>query len=316
MTPSIPSRTVNILFSAPEDIRAEFEPPIAAALADVGVSAAISDDGAPSDVDYIVFTPNGLISDFSPFTRSRAALSLWAGVDKVLGNPTLDMPLVRMVDPGQREGMVEFVTAHVLRHHIGIDQHLGVMEGWDQVAPKLARDRIVTVLGLGELGGACAGALAALNFDVRGWSRRPRSLPGIQCFNGDEGLKQALSGADIVVLLLPNTPQTENVLNAETLPLLAQGAVVVNPGRGSLIDDAALIAALDNGVLAHATLDTFRIEPLPDDHPFRTHPKITTSPHIASLVRPVTCAAAIAENIRRGEAAEPFLGVVNREAGY
>lgn len=311
-----PSRKVNVLFSAPDTIWEELYPPIARALVKAGVPATIAPDIAPSDVDYIVFTPNGLIADFSPYINARAALSLWAGVDKVLGNTTLTMPLVRMVDPGQREGMVEYVTAQVLRHHLGLDRHLGSMVGWDQVAPKLARNRTVTILGLGELGGACASALAVLNFHVRGWSRRPRRLAGIDCYNGDEGLVQALSGAEIVVLLLPMTPQTENVLNSSTLPLLAPGAVVVNPGRGSLIDDAALIAALDDGTLGHATLDTFRVEPLPEDHAFRTHPKITASPHIASLVRAETCAAAIAENIRRGEAAEPLLNVVNREVGY
>ena len=309
-------RTVDVLFSAPQDVYDEFHPAIMAALKSVGVPARISPELAPEDVDYIVFTPNDLIRDFSGFTRARAALSIWAGVDKVLGNPTLTLPLARMVDPGQREGMVEFVTAHVLRHHIGMDRYILSSTGWDQTAPKLARHRKVTVLGLGELGGACAQMLSALNFDVHGWSRRARELDGMTCHNGAEGLTRALSDAEIVICLLPTTPQTENVLNAQTLSLLEPGAVVINPGRGALIDDAALITALDAGTLGHATLDTFRIEPLAEDHPFRAHPKITISPHIASLVRVDSSAGVIAENIRRGEAGEPFLHLVSRQEGY
>lgn len=170
---SSPHPALNVLFSAPKDIYAQFHPALCAALQAVGVSANVSGDLCPEQVDYIVFTPNGLIEDFAPFTKARAALSLWAGVDAVLHNPTLKMPLARMVDPGQREGMVEYVTAHVLRHHVQMDRYLGVSQGWEQRATKLARHRKVAMLGLGELGRACAGALVGLNFDVCGWSRGP-----------------------------------------------------------------------------------------------------------------------------------------------
>ncbi|KAA8608393.1 2-hydroxyacid dehydrogenase [Salipiger aestuarii] len=316
MTPAKSDTPLQILISAPDDAVAQFQPAIAKALTAAGVTSYIAPDLAPENVDYIVFAPNGMIADFTPFTRARAALSLWAGVDKVLDNPTLTLPLARMVDPGQREGMIEYVTAHVLRHHIEMDRYIMTSQGWDQIAPPLARDRKVTVLGVGELGGACASALGALNFNTHGWSRRPRTVPGVTTHTGDAGLDDALSGADIVVCLLPTTPQTENVLNATTLALLAPGAVVINPGRGSLIDDAALIAALDSGALGHATLDTFRVEPLPEDHAFRAHPKVTVSPHVASLVRTDTSAAVIAKNILRGEAGEPFQHLVNRQAGY
>lgn len=307
---------LNVLLSAPQNIYTEFHPAIASAMESAGLHTHFAGDIPPEDVDFIVFTPNGLIEDFSPFTRARAALSLWAGVEKVQSNPTLTIPLTRMVDPGQREAMVEYVTAHVLRHHVEMDRYLTVTQGWAQTATKLARHRKVAVLGLGELGGACAQALAALNFDICGWSRRPRDLAGVRCFHGDAGLQDVLRGAEIVVLLLPMTPATENILNADTLALLAPGAAVVNPGRGALIDDDALLAALDSGTLGHATLDTFRVEPLPEDHPFRAHPNVTVSPHVASLVRVATSAEVIAENIRRGVAGEPLLHLVNRTAGY
>jgi glyoxylate/hydroxypyruvate reductase A len=158
--------------------------------------------------------------------------------------------------------------------------------------------------------------LAALNFDVAGWSRTPRRIAGVETFAGPDGLRAALTGAEIAVLLLPLTPETENLMTAERLAWLAPGAVLVNPGRGALIDDAALIAALDAGRLSHATLDVFRIEPLPADHPFWAHPKVTVTPHVASETRPRTASRTIAENVRRGEAGEPFLHVVDRSRAY
>ena len=129
-------------------------------------------------------------------------------------------------------------------------------------------------------------------------------------------MKDALSESDIVILLLPDTPATENILNALTLSYLNKGAYVINPGRGPLIDDQALIAALDSGQLAHATLDVFRTEPLPTSDPYWAHPKVTVVPHRASETRASTAAEVIAENIRRNEASEPLLHLVDRTAGY
>ena len=120
----------------------------------------------------------------------------------------------------------------------------------------------------------------------------------------------------MVVLLLPDTSATKNTLNANTLSLLAPGAVILNPGRGPLIDDNALLSALDSGQVGHATLDAFRVEPLPTDHPYWYHPRVTVTPHIASATRPETAAKVIVENIRRGQMGEPFLHMVDRKAGY
>jgi glyoxylate/hydroxypyruvate reductase A len=214
--------------------------------------------------------------------------------------------------------MVEFVTGHVLRHHLGMDLHIHGQDGiWrNDSAPPLARDRNVVVLGLGVLGSACAEALARLNFRTHGWSRSPKSVPGVTCHHGSDGLRNALSQAQIAVLLLPNTPATENTLNADTLALMPEGAVILNPGRGALIDDDALLAALASGRIAHATLDTFRVEPLPKDHPYWSHPQVTVTPHIASATRTESAARTIVENIRRGEAGEPFRHLVDRARGY
>lgn len=308
-----------ILFAAKSERWTAYEGPLRRALEDVGLGhATLTTEADPASVDYIVYAPNSGLDDFTPFTRLKAVLNLWAGVEDVVGNPTLRVPLARMVDDGLTEGMVEFVTGHVLRHHLGMDTHIHGQDGiWrGDSAPPLARDRSVVVLGLGVLGSACAEALARLNFRTHGWSRSPKSVPGVTCHHGADGLRAALSRAQIAVLLLPNTSATENTLNARTLALMPEGAVILNPGRGALIDDEALLAALASGRIAHATLDTFRVEPLPKDHPYWSHPRVTVTPHIASATRTESAARTIVENIRRGEAGEPFRHLVDRDRGY
>jgi glyoxylate/hydroxypyruvate reductase A len=308
---------INVLFAARPERWDTYEAPLRAAFADAGLEATLSTDLPPAEVDYIVYAPNGPLTDFSPYTRAKGVLSLWAGVEKIVGNASLTQPLTRMVDEGLAEGMVEWVTGHVLRYHLDMDQDICRQDtDWAVHIPPLARDRKVGILGLGELGMACARALAALNFDVAGWSRSPKAVDGIACHHGAEGLEAVLARSEILVLLLPATPATENTLNAETLAQLPKGARIVNPGRGELIDDEALLAALNTGHIAHATLDVFRIEPLPSDHAYWAHPNVTVTPHIASETRPGTAAKVIAENIRRGETGEAFLYLVDRSAGY
>jgi len=306
-----------VLFAALPQRWREYEHHLRAAFAEAGLEVELGTDYPPETVEYIVYAPNSEVQDFRPYSKLKAVLNLWAGVENVVGNETLSVPLARMVDPGLTEGMVEWVTGHVLRHHLGIDANLAAQNGeWVKHVPPLARERRVGILGLGELGRACGEALAFLNFDVSGWSRSPKSIPGIACHHGDEGLARVLGTSEILVLLLPLTADTENTLDAPAIGLLPEGAVVLNPGRGALIDDAALLASLDNGNLSHATLDVFRTEPLPPEHPFWAHPRVTVTPHIASDTRPASASRVIAENVRRGEAGEPFLHVVDRAAGY
>jgi glyoxylate/hydroxypyruvate reductase A len=301
-----------ILFAAPA-LWHDYAGELPKALAEAGIAARLVTEAAPDEVDYIIYAPSSPLEDFAPFTRAKAVLSLWAGVERIVGNPTLTQPLCRMVDPWMSEGMTEWVVGHTLRHHLGMDRHIvNPQRIWDPTCPPLARERPVTLLGTGALGSAAATALRALNFPVTQWSRSPK--PG--CLSGEAGLRAALSSAAILITLLPRTPETENLLNAERLAWLPQGAVILNPGRGALIDDAALLAALDAGQIGHATLDVFRVEPLPQDHPFWTHPRVTVTPHIAADTRTVSAARVLAENIRRGEAGEPFLHLVDRARGY
>lgn len=308
---------VNVLFAGRRERWPEFEPPLRAAFAQAGIKAALALDLPPDTVDYIIYAPTGGLKDFRPYTRTKAVLSLWAGVEKIVPNTTLTQPLTRMVDEGLERGMIEWVTGHVLRHHLGMDAHILGQDGqWRGAVPPLAPDRPVTLLGLGALGQACAQALVQLGFPVTGWSRSPKAVPGVRCCHGAAGLRDALSTAEILVLLLPQTAATENIIDARTLTQLPKGAVIINPGRGGLIDDAALLAALDTGQVGHATLDVFRTEPLPPDHPYWAHPRVTVTPHIASDTRPDTAAQVIAENIRRCEAGEPLLHRVDRSLGY
>lgn len=307
-----------VLFSAPDGAWAHWAPPLAEAFADAGIDVDLSPSHPPAKVDYMVYAPGGAVDDFTQFPKLKVVFSLWAGVEGIVGNPTLSVPLTRMVDSGLAEGMTEWVVGHVLRHHLGTDAHVTGQDGiWrGDVVPPLARDRRVTVLGAGALGAASAGALAQLGFDVAVWSRSPKSLAGVRCYSGDLGFGPALGGAEIIVLLLPATARTAGIIGAEALAMPAPGAALINPGRGSLIDEEAVLAALGTGRLGHATLDVFNTEPLPPDHPFWAHPRVTVTPHIASATRTATAAPVIAENLRRAEASEPLLHLVDPDRGY
>ena len=294
--------TIKILFSANEENWKRYKAPLQDALDDKSLDYELGTTITPSEVDYIIYAPSSSLQDFSPYTKLKAVLNLWAGVEGVTNNKTLKVPLARMVDSGLTDGMVEWVTGHTLRHHLGIDKHIHGQDGiWRSYVPPLAKDRVITILGLGTLGTACGIALKRLGFNVRGWSRREKRVDGILCFYGDEQIDSSLMDADIVVLLLPDTPLTQNILNQHTLNLLKRGAFVLNPGRGPLIDDDALLAALDSGQIEHATLDVFRIEPLPKNHQYWSNNKVTVIPHKASETRPKTASQVIAMNIKRAE---------------
>ena len=311
--------TARVLLSADEIHFAEWGDALKSALRDAGVKAEIEFScSSPSDYDYVVYSPDGGLRDFARFSNLKAVLSLWAGVETLAGNPTIACPVCRMVDPGMIEGMTEWVVGQVLRHHLDLDRFLNVKPGeWlHHLAPPLARDRTVAILGLGQLGTASAHALSQLNFRVIGWSRTAKRIDGIDCRIGDRGLETTVSEAEIVVLLLPHTDSTENICNASLFAKFRRGAVLINSGRGALVNDGDLLDALDDGMLLNATLDVFRQEPLPEGHPFWSHPKVSVWPHIASDSQPGTASQVIAENIRRGEAGEPFLHLVDRNRGY
>lgn len=277
------------------------------------------DSGDPADIDYALVwkqPPEAL----DGLTGLQAIFSLGAGVDGVLRDASLppSVPLVRMVDPSLVAGMVEFVLMQVLHYHRSMPAYAAQQRRhlWQPLPQLMARDRRVGVLGLGELGAACATALAGLGFDMRGWSRSPKHIDAVRSFHGPDGLAAMLVETEILVCLLPLTRETDGILNRQTLSLLPRGSFLINAARGGHLVEEDLIPLLDSGHLAGATLDVFRTEPLPTTHPFWDHPAITLLPHAAALTQPETAAAIIAANIRRHRAGQGLLHVVERDRGY
>ena len=242
----------------------------------------------PAAVEYALVwkPPAGLLATLP---NLKVIFSLGAGVDALLRDPSLPgRPLVRMVEPALTEGMTEYVCLHVLRWHRDATTYERQQRErvWRQEAVQmLARERRVGLLGLGALGSDAAAALKALRFDVAGWSRTPKELPGVACFHGEAQLDAFLARTDILVCLLPLTPDTAGILNAGLFARLPRGAVVINAARGQHLVEADLLAALDSGQVSGATLDVFQEEPLPADHPFWTHPRVTVTPHIAAITQ-------------------------------
>ncbi len=312
--------TFTVLFGGLPEERPAWRRHLDAFAREAGLSYRLEMDPAavePDEVDALIWNPEGPVADLAPYRRLKAVLSMWAGVEKIIADDALNAPLARMVEHGLTEGMTDYVVGHVMRLHLGMDRHLFAAKGdWSQVHPPLSRRRHVGVLGLGALGSDAARMLSRLRLNVHGWSRGAKDIPGVTCRAGEKGLAETLARAEILVLLLPSTPDTRGILNAERLALLPRGAAIVNPGRGDLIDDDALLAALDAGRLSNATLDTFRQEPLPPDHPFWDHPKVTITPHIASATRADTAAEAVTAQIGRLMRGEPLLHVVDRARGY
>jgi glyoxylate/hydroxypyruvate reductase A len=253
------------------------------------------------------------------FRNLKAIFSTGAGVEHIFADPELpDVPVVKAVDRLLTKGMTEYVLLHVLRWHRRLD-HLHAAQAerrWTSFATPDTPNTTIGILGVGEIGSDSARALAAIGFRVAGWSRTPKALPGIESFHGPEQLAPFLGRCDHLVCLLPLTPETRGLLNRRTLALLKPGAFLINAGRGPIIVDDDLLAALDSGQLAGATLDVFHSEPLPLEHPFWSHPKVLVTPHNASDSVPATIAADIAANISGFRAGQPLKHVVSRARGY
>ncbi|HZO00128.1 MAG TPA: glyoxylate/hydroxypyruvate reductase A [Burkholderiales bacterium] len=267
-----------------------------------------------TDVALIATPPKGT---FEPLKRLKLVQSLWMGVERLLADPAFPkgVPLARLVDPGMVAAMSETVLAHVLdwhRHHYyyRIEQD---QRRWNRLKQYLASDRTIGLLGLGELGSDAARKLAALGFNVVGWSRRPKQLAGVTCLTD---LDAVLERSDVVVCLLPLTAHTRGILNFKTLRKIKLGGAVINVARGGHLVAEDLIAVLDSGHLAHAYLDVFEHEPLPHDHPLWKHPGITVTPHAAALTEPRTAIPRIVENVERLRRGEPPLNLVDFDAGY
>ena len=275
-------------------------------------------EGDPEEVRYALVwkPPHGF---FARFPNLKLVINLGAGVDALVARDDLpDVPVTRLSDPNMSQMMASFVLFCVLRHARDIPTfERAQREGrWHYVHPRTAAEIRVGVLGLGDLGAAAALELARHGFDVRGWSRTPKALEGVSCFHGLEALPGFLAGSEIVVVMLPLTPETRGLMNAERLAHLPRGAKFINVARGPVVDEAALIAALRSGHIAEATLDVFEVEPLPVESPLWAMDNVLVTPHLASIAIPRTAAPQIVENIRRIEAGEPVLNQVDPRRGY
>jgi glyoxylate/hydroxypyruvate reductase A len=253
------------------------------------------------------------------FPNLKVIQSFGAGVDHVLSDPHLPhVPLVRLIDPYMTRSMAEFVTFQVLRLHLGDGNYRRQQNrrAWKDHVPPVAPDRRVGILGFGELGGAVADHLLRLDFQVAAWSRTAKSHPQVTCFAGPAELPELLARSEILICLLPLSPDTHGILSAETFAQLPMGAGLINVARGRHLVEADLLAALEQGRIGDAVLDVFAEEPLPADHPFWAHERIVVTPHVAALTNPLSASKVIAANLRAVLAGEKVAGLVDPSVGY
>jgi len=245
--------------------------------------------------------------------------SVAAGIDHLEHDPSCpDLPVCRVVDPGHRQGMNEYVRWAVIHFHRGFDQVFEQQRQrhWERPLQRPAHEFRIGVMGLGSLGSAIAQDLASADYEVRGWARSSKDLPGVQAFAGSDAFNPFLDGVELLINLLPLTHETRGILNRQTFERLANGAALVNVGRGGHLNIEDLQQALARGKLRGALLDVFEQEPLPADHPLWKTPGVTITPHMASAASHDCIAEQIAENFRRLNAGEPLLNSADRLLGY
>ncbi|ETX10804.1 2-hydroxyacid dehydrogenase [Marinomonas ushuaiensis DSM 15871] len=226
--------------------------------------------------------------------------SLWAGVERIMNELTFpSFSIVRLVDPELAQTMSEAVLSWTLYLHRDMPVYAKQQSKrtWLQQPMIRAQERRIGVLGLGALGKLSAKRLVDNGFPVAGWSRREKHIEGIHCFHGDEGLASLLKQSDILVCLLPLTPQTKGLLNHQTLSYLPTGASLINFARGPIIDDDALLKKLDEQLISHAVLDVFTQEPLAENHPYWVNDRVTVLPHISAPTHPISACEIVAKNI-------------------
>ena len=285
------------------------------ALPDAEVSA--WEPGAPLADHAIVWAPPQAFIDEQ--TRLQTLFNIGAGVDALL---KLRLPpglqVVRLDDAGMAVQMAEYVCHAAIRHFRAFDLYDAAQRDarWAFQKPRRRKDFSVGLLGLGVLGRRVAQALRAFDFPVQGWSRSPKALDGVSCFHGPDGLPAFLSQTQVLVNLLPLTPETESLLNRDTLGQLRPGGYLINVARGAHLVEDDLLALLGSGHLAGATLDVFRTEPLPTEHPFWHHPRITVTPHTAARTLREESIAQIARKLHALQRGEPIAGVVDPQRGY
>jgi glyoxylate/hydroxypyruvate reductase len=273
--------------------------------------------GAPQADYAVVWSPPQQFLDEQ--WRLKALFNLGAGVDALMVRRLRpETMVVRLEDGGMAVQMAEFVCHALIRHFRELDVYQAeVRQGmWSDRRPRSRAEMPVGIMGLGVLGERVARAVAQFDFPVRGWSRTPHSVPGVRCYSGQAEFVEFLAASRVLVCLLPLTAETENIMDRQTLERLLPGGYVINVARGAHLVDDDLIALLDSGHLAGAALDVFRVEPLPAEHPFWRHPKITLTPHTSARTLRDESVAQIAGKILALERGEPIGGVVDAKRRY
>jgi glyoxylate/hydroxypyruvate reductase len=277
-------------------------------------------DAATDHLIDVAVVANPLAAALQNLPNLRFIQSLWAGVESLLNDSTVpaDIPLARMVDPAMNTAMAETALWAVLSLHRGYFDCAAqqLQQRWLSVPQPRADEVSVAVLGLGQMGRAVAARLVQNGYRVSAWSLHAATQEGVHAHHGAAALQQVLSGADVIVNLLPLTVATRGILNARTLAWMRAGSSLVNLARGAHVIDADLLAALNSRHLKRAVLDVFHTEPLPSDHPFWTHPQVTVLPHVAAQTDPRSAAQVVARNLTAMRSGNPMQNLVNRHTGY
>ncbi len=277
-----------------------------------------SDPGRLEEIEMLVV--DGLArGEAGRYPGLRLVQKLGAGVESIVAQPDLppQIRVTRLKPAAPAREMAEFALAYVLRDH----RHLRFYEAeqaagrWTKLEPAEAPAVTVGVLGLGHIGGRIARSFAALDFTVCGYSRSSKTIPGVDCFAGPEGLQEVLARSDYLVACLPSTPETRDLLGRRAFAAMKPGALLINVGRGDLVVEEDLLESLDGGHLGGAVLDVLREEPPAADHPFWRHPKVTLTPHVSGWHLSGGFEQ-VAENYRRLQAGQPLLNEVDRSLGY
>ena len=307
-----------VLFYSPNDSPVEWERQLCEFIPNLDMRV-WPDIGDPNDIEFALVwkLPPG---SYAKLKNLRCICSLGQGVDHIFTEPNLPthVDIMRLVDPCMAQAMSEWILLQVLRFHRQVPEYENLEQQckWEVLPPPETSECAVGILGLGELGRDAAGKIAALGFNVAGWSRTAKIVEGVECFHGKNQLKPFLNRTKILCCLLPLTPKTTGIINSDTIAHLPVGSYIVNAGRGQHVVDECLLRAIESGHIAGAPLDVFNEEPLPSEHPYWAHPKVKVWPHVSAQSNADSAARQVADAIGKVFSGAAPNNLVNREQQY